>query len=47
MATAGALFIYLADEIGEQAWLTQVDLPSVFGNLPIYNIGIAEPEAHV
>ena len=26
MATAGALFMYLADEIGEQAWLTQVDL---------------------
>jgi Membrane-associated phospholipid phosphatase len=28
MATAGALFMYLADEIGEQAWLTQVDLAS-------------------
>ena len=26
MATAGALFMYLADEIGEQARLTQVDL---------------------
>jgi hypothetical protein len=26
MATAGALFTYLADEISEQAWLTQVDL---------------------
>jgi hypothetical protein len=26
MATAGALFMCLADEIGEQAWLTQVDL---------------------
>jgi len=26
MATTGALFVYLADEIGEQAWLTQVDL---------------------
>ena len=26
MATAGALFMYLADEIGEQAWLTQIDL---------------------
>ena len=26
MATAGALFMYLADEIGEQAWLAQVDL---------------------
>ena len=26
MATAGALFMYLANEIGEQAWLTQVDL---------------------
>ena len=26
MATAGALFMYLADEIGEQAWLTQVNL---------------------
>jgi hypothetical protein len=25
MATAGALFMYLADEIGEQAWLTQID----------------------
>jgi hypothetical protein len=26
MATAGALFMYLADEIGEQARLTQIDL---------------------
>jgi hypothetical protein len=26
MATAGELFMYLADEICEQAWLTQVDL---------------------
>ena len=26
MATAGALFMYLADEIGKHAWLTQVDL---------------------
>ena len=26
MATAGALFMYLADEIGEQARLTHVDL---------------------
>ncbi|MBV9999655.1 MAG: phosphatase PAP2 family protein [Verrucomicrobia bacterium] len=26
MAAAGALFIFLADEIGEQAWLTRFDL---------------------
>jgi hypothetical protein len=25
MAAAGALFIYLADEVGEQAWLTRLD----------------------
>jgi hypothetical protein len=25
MATAGAFFMYLADEIGEQAWLTQLE----------------------
>jgi membrane-associated phospholipid phosphatase len=25
MAAAGALFIYLADEVGEQAWLTSLD----------------------
>ena len=29
MATAGALFMYLAEEIGEQAWLAQVDLAVV------------------
>jgi hypothetical protein len=29
MATAGALFMYLADEIGEQARLTHVDLAVV------------------
>jgi hypothetical protein len=26
MATADAFFMYLANEIGEQAWLTQLDL---------------------
>ena len=25
MAAAGALFTYLADEVGEQAWLTRLD----------------------
>ena len=25
MAAAGALYVYLADEVGEQAWLTRVD----------------------
>ena len=25
MAAAGALFVYLADEMGEQAWLTRLD----------------------
>ena len=25
MAAAGALFVYLADEVGEQAWLTRLD----------------------
>ena len=25
MAVAGALFVYLADEVGEQAWLTRLD----------------------
>src|ERR1700757_4747166 len=26
MAAASALFVYLADEVGEQAWLTRFDL---------------------
>lgn len=25
MAVAGAFFVYLADEVGEQAWLTHLD----------------------
>ena len=25
MGAAGALFVYLADEVGEQAWLTRFD----------------------
>src|ERR1700675_4586200 len=26
MAIAGALFVYLADEVGEQSWLARLDL---------------------